>query len=420
MSTLDTPSAPLTSACPTTRPSPARPSAARGRSTSRPGSTRTSGVAMREVELSDSPPDDPGRRAGRERPGHHLRHLGPLHAIRPSRSTCTRGLAPLRQPWIHARGDVDELGARDLRLSRGRGGRTPRSTRCASRIRGQSSARRPAGASRRCTTPGRASSRPRWSTSPSARTSGARRSRELSAPAPRASRSARAMPDHDHAGVRARRGGPRARHHPGEHQPPRARADDHRPQLPGEDQRQHRQLRGHLQSIEEEVEKMVWAIRWGADTVMDLSTGDNIHETREWILRNSPVPIGTVPIYQALEKVGRPSRGPDLGDLPRHADRAGRAGRGLLHDPRRRAAALRPADGHDGVTGIVSRGGSIMAKWCLAHHKENFLYTHWDEICEIMAAYDVAFSIGDGLRPGSHRRRQRRGAVRASSRSRAT
>jgi phosphomethylpyrimidine synthase len=124
-----------------------------------------------------------------------------------------------------------------------------------------------------------------------------------------------------------------------------------RAQFPGEDQRQHRQL-GGSSSIGEEVEKMTWAIRWGGDTVMDLSTGKHIHETREWIVRNSPVPIGTVPIYQALEKVERQGRGPDLGDLPRHADRAGRAGRRLLHDPRRRAAAVHPADG-EALTGIV-------------------------------------------------------------------
>jgi phosphomethylpyrimidine synthase len=111
------------------------------------------------------------------------------------------------------------------------------------------------------------------------------------------------------------------------------------------------------------------------------------------------VPIGTVPIYQALEKVdGKPRT--DVGDLPRHADRTGRAGRGLLHDPRRRALRYMPLTAKR-VTGIVSRGGSIMAKWCLAHHKENFLYTHFEEICEIMKAYDVAFSLGDGLRPGS-------------------
>ncbi len=153
-------------------------------------------------------------------------------------------------------------------------------------------------------------------------------------------------------------------------------------------------------SIEEEVDKMVWATRWGADTVMDLSTGKNIHETREWILRNSPVPIGTVPIYQALEKVGgvpeeltwdlyrdtlieQAEQGVDYFTI--------HAGVRLPYVP---LTAKR-------VTGIVSRGGSILAKWCLAHHKENFLYTRFEEICEIMAAYDVSFSLGDGLRPGS-------------------
>jgi phosphomethylpyrimidine synthase len=153
-------------------------------------------------------------------------------------------------------------------------------------------------------------------------------------------------------------------------------------------------------SLAEEVEKMIWAIHWGADTVMDLSTGKHIHETREWILRNAPVPIGTVPIYQALEKVG---------------GRAEQLSWELMRD-----TLIEQAEQgvdyftlHAGVrlpwipltvkrlTGIVSRGGSIMAKWCLAHHQENFLYTHFDEICEIMKAYDVSFSLGDGLRPGS-------------------
>ncbi len=153
-------------------------------------------------------------------------------------------------------------------------------------------------------------------------------------------------------------------------------------------------------SVEEEVEKMVWAIRWGADTVMDLSTGRNIHTTREWILRNSPVPIGTVPIYQALEKCGgdpvkltwelyrdtlieQCEQGVDYFTI--------HAGVRLPYVP---LTASR-------VTGIVSRGGSIMAKWCLAHHKESFLYERFEEICDIMRAYDVSFSLGDGLRPGS-------------------
>lgn len=153
-------------------------------------------------------------------------------------------------------------------------------------------------------------------------------------------------------------------------------------------------------SIQEEVDKMTWAIRWGADTVMDLSTGRNIHTTREWIIRNSPVPIGTVPIYQALEKVGgkveeltwdiyrdtlieQAEQGVDYFTI--------HAGVRLAYIP---LTAKR-------VTGIVSRGGSILAAWCLAHHQENFLYTHFEEICEIMAAYDICFSLGDGLRPGS-------------------
>ncbi|MCL4693514.1 MAG: phosphomethylpyrimidine synthase ThiC [Candidatus Hydrogenedentes bacterium] len=152
-------------------------------------------------------------------------------------------------------------------------------------------------------------------------------------------------------------------------------------------------------SIEEEVEKMVWATRWGADTVMDLSTGENIHETREWILRNSPVPIGTVPIYQALEKVG--GKPEELTwDLFRDT-LIEQAEQGVDYFTIHAGVLLRFIHlTENRVTGIVSRGGSIMAKWCLAHHKESFLYTHWDEICEIMAAYDVSFSIGDGLRPG--------------------
>lgn len=153
-------------------------------------------------------------------------------------------------------------------------------------------------------------------------------------------------------------------------------------------------------SVEEEVEKAVWACRWGADTIMDLSTGKNIHETREWILRNSPVPIGTVPIYQALEKVNGKAenltweifRDTLIEQAEQGVDyftiHAGVRLKYIPHTAKR-------------VTGIVSRGGSIMAKWCLAHHQESFLYTHFEEICEIMKAYDVAFSLGDGLRPGS-------------------
>ncbi len=153
-------------------------------------------------------------------------------------------------------------------------------------------------------------------------------------------------------------------------------------------------------SIEEEVEKMVWSIRCGADTVMDLSTGENIHETREWILRNSPVPIGTVPIYQALEKVD--GKAEELTWEIFRDTLIEQAEQGVDYFTIHAGVLLRyvPLTAKR-MTGIVSRGGSIHAKWCLAHHRENFAYAHWDEICEIMAAYDVAFSIGDGLRPGS-------------------
>ncbi len=153
-------------------------------------------------------------------------------------------------------------------------------------------------------------------------------------------------------------------------------------------------------TIEEEVEKAVWACRWGADTIMDLSTGKNIHETREWIIRNSPVPIGTVPIYQALEKVKGVAE-----NLTWEIFRdtlIEQAEQGVSYFTIHAGVLLRYIHlTANRVTGIVSRGGSIMAKWCLFHHKENFLYTHFEEICEIMKRYDIAFSLGDGLRPGS-------------------
>ena len=153
-------------------------------------------------------------------------------------------------------------------------------------------------------------------------------------------------------------------------------------------------------SIQEEVEKMTWAIRWGGDTVMDLSTGKNIHETREWIIRNSPVPIGTVPIYQALEKVD--GKAEELTWEMFRDTLIEQAEQGVDYFTIHAGVLLRyvPMTANR-MTGIVSRGGSIMAKWCLAHHRESFLYTHFEDICEIMKAYDVAFSLGDGLRPGS-------------------
>jgi phosphomethylpyrimidine synthase len=153
-------------------------------------------------------------------------------------------------------------------------------------------------------------------------------------------------------------------------------------------------------SIEEDVEKMVWSARWGGDTLMDLSTGPNIHETREWILRNAPMPIGTVPIYQALEKVN--GKAEELTWELFRDTLIEQAEQGVDYFTIHAGVLLRyvPLTA-DRVTGIVSRGGSIMAKWCLAHHRESFLYTHFEDICDIMKAYDVAFSLGDGLRPGS-------------------
>src|SRR6202030_1655517 len=152
--------------------------------------------------------------------------------------------------------------------------------------------------------------------------------------------------------------------------------------------------------IQEEVEKMTWAIRWGGDTVMDLSTGKNIHETREWIIRNSPVPIGTVPIYQALEKVD--GKAEELTWEMYRDTLIEQAEQGVDYFTIHAGVLLRyiPLTAKR-LTGIVSRGGSIMAKWCLSHHKESFLYTHFEDICEIMRAYDVSFSLGDGLRPAS-------------------
>ena len=155
-----------------------------------------------------------------------------------------------------------------------------------------------------------------------------------------------------------------------------------------------------LSSVYDEIEKLVWAIKWGSDTVMDLSTGDNIHEIREWIIRNSPVPIGTVPIYQALEKVNGVAE--DLNWEVYKETLIEQAEQGVDYFTIHAGVRLQyiPLT-IDRLTGIVSRGGSIIAKWCLAHHKENFLYTNFEEICEIMKTYDISFSLGDGLRPGS-------------------
>jgi phosphomethylpyrimidine synthase len=189
------------------------------------------------------------------------------------------------------------------------------------------------------------------------------------------------------------------RHHPCEPQAPRVRADDHRAQLPGEDQRQHRQL-GVSSSIGEEVDKLRWSTRWGADTVMDLSTGNDIHETREWIIRNSPVPIGTVPIYQALEKVK--GKAEDLNIDIFLETLVEQAEQGVDYFTIHAGVLLRyvPLTARR-VTGIVSRGGSIMAKWCLAPPRGELPLHALRGICEVMKKYDVSFSLGDGLRPGS-------------------
>ncbi len=175
----------------------------------------------------------------------------------------------------------------------------------------------------------------------------------------------------------------------------------HRSQLPREDQRQHRQFGGDL-GVAEEVDKLVWAIRWGGDTVMDLSTGKNIHTIREWIIRNAPVPIGTVPIYQALEKVNGVVEDPHWEIFRDTVIEQAEQGVDYITVHAGRPPALYPAHRKPRHRHrIVSRGGSIMAKWCLAHHKDSFLYEHFESCGEILAQYDVAFSLGDGLRPGS-------------------
>jgi phosphomethylpyrimidine synthase len=307
--------------------------------------------------------------------------------------TSEEGLPALRRDWILKRGDVEEYDGREVKpMDNGYlSGKHAEFASAAEKNRlvefpgllGQRrrrSARKRARSSRSCNTPAPASSRRRWNSSPSART--------WAAPASSRRKSRRNSCASEVAAGRAII--PANINHP-----------ESEPMIIGRNFLV--KINANIgnsavaSSIEEEVEKMRWAIKWGADTVMDLSTGKNIHATREWILRNSPVPIGTVPIYQALEKVG--GKAEDLTwEFPRHPHRTGRAGRGLLHHPRRRAAALHPAD-RGRMTGIVSRGGSILAKWCLAHHQENFLYTHWDEICDIMAAYDVAFPSATACAP---------------------
>ena len=282
-----------------------------------------------------------------------------------------RGLQALRSKWIEARGDTEELDKPTSLYRRGRDAMAELES-IRFRRRAQTGARSPARTSRRCTTRARASSRRRWSSSRSARTSSrsscATKSRAAAPSFPRTSTIPKLEPmiigRNFLVKINANIGNSAV-----------------------------------ASSIEEEVEKMRWATRWGADTVMDLSTGKNIHETREWIVRNSPVPIGTVPIYQALEKVN--GKAEDLTWEIYRDTLIEQAEQGVDYFTIHAGVLLRyiPLTAKR-VTGIVSRGGSILAKWCLSHHKENFLYTHFEEICEIMKAYDVAFSLGDGLRPG--------------------
>ena len=309
------------------------------------------------------------------------------------------GLPELRRDWIRARGDVEEVAQREVRPEdNGQLGPDRTRRRPALPQRPQARPPRPARAptSPRCTTPGAASSRPRWNMSPSARTSAAKQRCDA---ARDGEDFGAAIPDfvtpefvRDEV-ARGRAIIPNNINHP-----------ESEPMAIGRNFLV--KINANIgnsavaSDVAAEVDKMVWAIRWGADTVMDLSTGRNIHDTREWIVRNSPVPIGTVPIYQALEKVGGVAE--DLtweiyrDTLIEQAEQGVdyftiHAGVRLPYVP---LTAKR-------VTGIVSRGGSIMAKWCLAHHRESFLYERFDEICEIMKAYDIAFSLGDGLRPGS-------------------
>ena len=332
----------------------------------------------------------------------------------------TRGLPPVRSAWIRERGDVEEYDGRAVQpIDDGYLSRRPRAADRPSRtansprfpVPAAPAAARPEPApSPSSPTPAAASSRPRWSSSRSARTCGCRPPAgqlETSPDAPRDSLR------HQHPGQSFGAAIPR------EITPEFVRSEVARGRAIIPANINHPELEPMIigrnflvkinanlgnsavaSSIEEEVEKMRWAIRWGADTVMDLSTGRNIHETREWIIRNSPVPIGTVPIYQALEKAG--GKAEELTWEIFRDTLIEQCEQGVDYFTIHAGVRLRyiPLTARR-MTGIVSRGGSILAKWCLAHHQENFLYTHWDEICEIMAAYDVAFSIGDGLRPGS-------------------
>ena len=341
-------------------------------------------------------PRDRRAPVGRRAAADALRHLRPLHRSRRRASTSSKGLARPRDAWVLARGDVEEVAPRAVKPEdngNARGATWPRSS---SRDRAPLPRQGGRGGDPARTTPAPASSRRRWNTSPSARTCAASRptpcirdGEDFGASIPDF-----VTPEFVRDEVARGRAIIPANINHGELEPMaigrnflvKVNANIGNSAV--------------LSSVEDEVDKMVWAIRWGADTIMDLSTGRNIHNIREWIIRNCPTPLGTVPIYQALEKVGGVAE--DLtwevfrDTLIEQAEQGVdyftiHAGVRLPYVP---LTARR-------VTGIVSRGGSIMAKWCLAHHQESFLYEHFEDICEIMRAYDVSFSLGDGLRPGS-------------------
>ena len=350
----------------------------------------------------------------------------------------TQGLPPLRAKWIRERGDVEEINGREVQpiddgfLSEKHAAIAAQRSTPNSKLNVQRSMEpaRPR-AEDRCAhpsvillrnwrTPGAASSRPKWNSSRSARIWGAQRgSRDPHS----ATRRMQLQPNSEFRlrpfQHRSRKSANFGANIPDEITPEFVRSEvargraiipaninhpESEPMIIGRNFLV--KINANIgnsavaSSIEEEVEKMRWATKWGADTVMDLSTGKNIHATREWIIRNSPVPIGTVPIYQALEKVG--GRAEELTWEIYRDTLIEQAEQGVDYFTVHAGVLLRfiPLTAKR-ATGIVSRGGCIMAKWCLAHHQESFLYTHWDEICEIMAAYDVSFSIGDGLRPGS-------------------
>ena len=322
------------------------------------------------------------------------------------------GLDTPRLPWILERADTEELPGptSDYGIARLA---DPKLAELRFNLHRKPRRAWPARTSRRCITRARASSRRKWNSSPSAKTcAGSEYLEELKASGPMGERMAEMM----------------GRQHPGQsfgasipaeitaefvrEEIARGRAiipaninhPEVEPMIIGRNFLV--KINANIgnsavtSSIGEEVEKMTWAIRWGGDNVMDLSTGKNIHETREWIVRNSPVPIGTVPIYQALEKVN--GKAEDLTWEIFRDTLIEQAEQGVDYFTIHAGVLLRyvPMTAKR-MTGIVSRGGSIMAKWCLAHHQESFLYTHFEEICEIMKAYDVSFSLGDGLRPGS-------------------